>query len=138
MDLLKFESLAAAGKKYAKGGVPGLALTVYANKASLSEDLWQALGCPDRVDLVKEESRQMLFIDCVEEGGYEVKKDRSSKRAPMFGDSSIKNELNKIRPYDWHGHFLRFTGGKGFKNCWCFNFVEDVTEIECRARGGEA
>lgn len=139
MDLLKFESLAAAGKKYSKGGVPGLTLTVYAGKASLSEDLWQALGCPERVDLVKEETRRMLFIDRVESseaGGYVIRQ-RKDSRSRLFGDSSIKNELNKIRPYDWRGHFLRFTGGKGFRNCWVFSLDDDVTEVECRSREEE-
>lgn len=138
MDLLKFESLAAAGKKYSKGGVPGLTLTVYAGKASLSEDLWQALGCPERVDLVKEENRRMLFIDCVEPGadGFEIRQ-RKDSRSRLFGDSSIKNELNKIRPYDWRGKFLRFTGGKAFRNCWCFSLDDDVTEVECRSREEE-
>ena len=134
MDIFKFESLANAGKKYSKDGVPGLTLTVYAGKASLSEDLWQALGCPERVDLVKEESRRMLFVDCVEADGYPIQ-ERKDSRSRMFGDSSIKNELNKIRPYDWRGHFLRFTGGKRFRNCWCFSLDDDVTEVECRTRG---
>jgi len=133
MDIFKFESLAKAGQKYSKGGVPGMTLTVYAGKASLSEELWQALGCPERVDLVKEESRRMLFVDCVETDGFPIKP-RSDSRSRMFGDATIKNELNKIRPYDWRGKFLRFTGGKGFKNCWCFSLDDDVTEIECKSR----
>ena len=135
MDLLKFESLAQAGKKYSKNGVPGMALTVYASKASLSEELWQALGCPERVDLVKEESRGMLIVDSVKDGGFPIQiKDEKRNRAKIFGDSSIKNEINKIRPYDWRGHFLRFTGGKAFRGCWCFSLDEDVTEVECGTR----
>ena len=134
MDIFKFESLANASKKYSRGGVPGMTLTVYAGKASLSEDLWQALGCPDRVDLVKEESRGMLFIDCVETEGYPITQ-RKDSHSRMFGDASIKNELNRVRPYDWRNNFLRFTGGKSFRNCWCFSLDDDVTEVAGRSKG---
>lgn len=132
MDIFKFESLANAGKKYSKGSIPGTTLTIYAGKASLSEELWEALGRPSRVDLVKEENRRMLFVDCVESEGFPINPEGKAK---TFGDSSIKNELNKIRPYDWRGKFVRFTGGKAFRHCWCFNLDDDVTEVECRTRG---